>query len=145
MKKLELKELQALTDEQLTKYKAEAEDYKTKLEAKKADTKAWTKAMQDELDAVVLSIVDADDVLEERKAKATKDKTAPVKVKIVRGRRYNPNTGKEESFPYEQTFNYNEWQLFKKHHKGLGYVILEAVEDPYGDAAELVQKFETKK
>lgn len=63
-----------------------------------------------------------------------------VHVSIVRGRRFNSMTGEEESPAYTQMFTFAEWQLFKKTYKGLGYTIMAALHDPYGDAAELVQK-----
>ena len=63
-----------------------------------------------------------------------------VHVSIERGRRFKPMTGKEESPAYTQMFTFAEWQLFKKTYKGLGYTIMAALHDPYGDAAELVQK-----
>ena len=65
-----------------------------------------------------------------------------VHVSIVKGRRFNPSTGKEESAPFVQMFNFGEWQLFKRHFKALGYTIIEALHDPYGDAEDLVTKSE---
>jgi hypothetical protein len=63
-----------------------------------------------------------------------------VHVSIVKGRRFNPSTGKEESAPFVQMFNFGEWQLFKRHFKALGYTIIKALHDPYGDAEDLVTK-----
>jgi hypothetical protein len=37
-------------------------------------------------------------------------------------------------------FNFGEWQLFKRHFKALGYTIIKALHDPYGDAEDLVTK-----
>lgn len=53
---------------------------------------------------------------------------------LQRGRRYNPNTGKEESTPFIQMFTYAEWQLFKNGHKRLGVLIKKVLHDPYGEA-----------
>lgn len=63
-----------------------------------------------------------------------------VHVSIVKGRRFNPSTGIEESAPFVQMFNFGEWQLFKRHFKALGYTIIKALHDPYGDAEDLVTK-----
>ena len=63
-----------------------------------------------------------------------------VHLSLVRGRRFNPLTGKEESKVFTQLFTFAEWQLFKKNYKNLGYTIMAALHDPYGDAAEIVTK-----
>ena len=88
--------------------------------------------------------------IEEKEAAETKTKKSTyvpkagtekmVHLSLVHGRRFNPFTRKEESAPFTQLFTFAEWQLFKKNFKGLGYTIMEALHDPYGDAAELVTK-----
>lgn len=151
LQKLELQQLQALSLEDVKSYKKKAVECKAKLEAAKAKGgKDWTSDLQEELDDVVLFLVDVDDVIEEKslasKTQAKSDYTPKpgtekmVHLSIVRGRRFNPMTGKEESPAYTQMFTFAEWQLFKKTYKGLGYTIMAALHDPYGDAAELVQK-----
>lgn len=151
LQKLELQQLQALSLEDVKSYKKKAVECKAELEAAKAKGgKAWTSDLQEELDEVVLFLVDVDDIIEEKQKEATsttKNKYAikpgtekMVHLSIVRGRRFNPMTGKEESPAYTQMFTFAEWQLFKKTYKGLGYTIMAALHDPYGDAAELVQK-----
>lgn len=151
LQKLELQQLQALSLEDVKSYKKKAVERKAELEAAKAKGgKAWTSDLQEELDEVVLFLVDVDDVIEEKssasKTQAKSDYTPKpgtekmVHLSIVRGRRFNPLTGKEESAPFTQLFTFAEWQLFKKNFKGLGYTIMEVLHDPYGDAAELVVK-----
>lgn len=151
LQKLELQQLQALSLEDVKSYKKKAVEYKAELEAAKAKGgKAWTSDLQEELDEVVLFLVDVDDIIEEKslasETQAKSDYTPKpgtekmVHLSIVRGRRFNPMTGKEESPVYTQMFTFAEWQLFKKTYKGLGYTIMAALHDPYGDAAELVQK-----
>lgn len=151
LQKLELQQLQALSLEGVKSYKKKAVERKAELEAAKAKGgKAWTSDLQEELDDVVLFLVDVDDVIEEKSlASKTQAKSGytpkpgtekMVHLSIVRGRRFNPMTGKEESQAYTQMFTFAEWQLFKKMHKGLGYTIMAVLHDPYGDAAELVQK-----
>lgn len=154
LQKLEIQQLQALSLEDVKSYEKKAVERKAELEAAKAKGgKAWTSDLQEELDEVVLFLVDVDDIIEEKAANAsgeTATKTtsynpAPgtekmVHLSLVRGRRFNPLTGKEESKPFTQLFTFAEWQLFKNNFKGLGYTIMAALHDPYGDAAELVTK-----
>lgn len=151
LQKLELQQLQALSLEDIKSYKKKAVERKAELEAAKAKGgKAWTSDLQEELDEVVLFLVDVDDIIEEKQKEATSTTKNEYVIKpgtekmvhlsIVRGRRFNPMTGKEESPAFTQMFTFAEWQLFKKTYKGLGYTIMAALHDPYGDAAELVQK-----
>lgn len=151
LQKLELQQLQALSLEDVKSYKKKAVECKAELEAAKAKGgKAWTSDLQEELDEVVLFLVDVDDIIEEKQKEATSTTKNEYVIKpgtekmvhlsIVRGRRFNPMTGKEESPAYTQMFTFAEWQLFKKTYKGLGYTIMAALHDPYGDAAELVTK-----
>ena len=151
LQKLELQQLQALSLEDVKSYKKKAVERKAELEAAKAKGgKAWTSDLQEELDEVVLFLVDVDDVIEEKssalKTQAKGGYTPKpgtekmVHLSLVRGRRFNPLTGKEESKVFTQLFTFAEWQLFKNNFKGLGYTIMAALHDPYGDAAELVQK-----
>ena len=151
LQKLELQQLRALSLEDVKSYKKKAVERKAELEAAKAKGgKAWTSDLQEELDEVVLFLVDVDDVIEEKssasKTQAKSDYTPKpgtekmVHLSLVRGRRFNPLTGKEESKVFTQLFTFAEWQLFKNNFKGLGYTIMAALHDPYGDAAELVTK-----
>lgn len=151
LQKLELQQLQVLSLEDIKSYKKKAVERKAELEAAKAKGgKAWTSDLQEELDEVVLLLVDVDDIIEEKQKEATSTTKNEYVIKpgtekmvhlsIVRGRRFNPMTGKEESPAFTQMFTFAEWQLFKKTYKGLGYTIMAVLHDPYGDAAELVQK-----
>ena len=148
-----LQQLKAHSLEEIKAYKEDAIKTKTELEALKAKGgKAWTDKLQEELDEVVLFLVDVDEVIEEKLAsEKVKEAEAPayvpkkgtekmVHLSIVRGRRFNPMTGKEESSPYTQLFTYPEWQLFKKHFGSLGHSIMKVLHDPYGEAAEFVIK-----
>lgn len=151
LQKLELQQLQALSLEDVKSYKKKAVERKAELEAAKAKGgKAWTSDLQEELDEVVLFLVDIDDAIEEKQNEATSTAENQYVVKpgtekmvhlsLVRGCRFNPLTGKEESKVFTQLFTFAEWQLFKNNFKGLGYTIMAALHDPYGDAAELVTK-----
>lgn len=147
--KMDLQQLQSHSLEEVKTYKASAIARKTELEAiKTKGGKAWTPELQEELDDIALFLVDVDDVIEE-KASAVPVKTdyevkrgteKMVHLSLIRGRRFNPHTGKEESKPFTQVFTFSEWQLFKKNYAGLGYTIIAALHDPYDDAEELVAK-----
>lgn len=135
--------------------KERLENRKAALEATKAKGgEAWNSKLQEELDNAVLALVDVEEIYNEKvettkllpeQKTASKDVYVPEKgtekhvhVKLIKGRRYNPNTGKEVSRPYVQVFTFGEWQLFKKNHRSLGYIIVDVLHDPYGDAAQLV-------
>jgi hypothetical protein len=151
LQKIELQKLQELSLNDLNDYKSKVEAHKAELETLKAKGgKAWTEKQQEELDETVLLLVDVEDAIEEKQKEATSTTKNKYVVKpgtekmvhlsIVRGRRFNPLTGKEESPAYTQMFTFAEWQLFKKAYKGLGYTIMNVLHDPYGEAAQYVQK-----
>lgn len=145
--KMDLQQLQGHNLEEVKAYKKQAAARKSELEALKTKgSKAWNDELQDELNDIALFLVDVDDAIEE-KVKKEKEAYTPkpgtekmVHLSLVQGRRFNPNTGKEESKPFTQMFTFAEWQLFKNHFKGLGYAIIAVLHDPYGDAAEFVTK-----
>ncbi len=153
--KMDLQQLQEHSLEEVKDYKKQAVVRKAVLEALKTKGgKAWTDELQDELNDVALFLVDVDDVIEEKEAASISEETATnttsynpapgtenmVCLSLVRGRRFNPLTGKEESKVFTQLFTFAEWQLFKKNYKNLGYTIMAALHDPYGEAAEIVTK-----
>lgn len=145
--KMDPQQLQKLNLEGLKDFKKEVSNRKAELEAIKAKGgKAWTDELQEELDDIALFLVDIDDAIEE-KASSTNASYIPasgtenmIHLSLVQGRRFNSHTGKEESKVFNQMFTFAEWQLFKKNHKNLGYTIMAALHDPYGDAAEFVYK-----
>lgn len=149
---MNLQQLKAYSLSEIEGYKKKAEERKKELQALKAKGgKDWSPELQKELDEIALFLVDVDDVIEEKKASSStsaKSYTpAPgtekmVHVSLVHGRRFNPLSGKEESKIFTQLFTFAEWQLFKKHYKGLGYTIVAALHDPYNDAAQLVTKID---
>lgn len=151
LQKLELQQLRALSLDGIKSYKKKTVERKVELEALKAKGgKTWTDNLQEELDEIALLLVDIDDIIEEKSAESKaqiKSDYIPkpgtekmVHLLIVRGRKFNPMTGKEESSGYTQIFTFAEWQLFKKMHKSLGYTIMAVLHDPYEDATDLVQK-----
>lgn len=148
LQKMTLQELQNSTVDALKQAHAAAKAHQAGLQKlKSSKDKGWTEAMQEDLDTTVLYIVDIEDVLEEKTSSASSSKYKPkagteklVHLSIVKGRRFNPMTGKEESKPYTQLFTFAEWQLFKKNFKGLGYSIMKVLHDPYGETKDFVTK-----
>lgn len=148
LQKMTLQELQNSTAEALKQAHIAAKAHQAGLQKlKSSKDKRWTEAMQEDLDATALYIVDIEDVLEEKISSTSNGEYEPkagteklVHLSIVKGRRFNPMTGKEESKPCTQLFTFAEWQLFKKNFKGLGYSIIKVLHDPYGEAKDFVAK-----
>ena len=126
---------------------------KAKLEAIKAkQPEKWTQQLQAKLDETIGEIYDLDEEITALADVVTAESAGEseyipakgteklVHLSIVRGRRFNPNTGKEESMPYIQMFTYGEFLLFKKNANLLGYSVLKVLHDPYGEANEMVIK-----
>lgn len=148
LQKMTLQELQNSTVDALKQAHIAAKAHQVDLQKlKSSKDKRWTEAMQEDLDATALYIVDIEDVLEEKTSSTSNSGYKPkagteklVHLSIVKGRRFNPMTGKEESKPCTQLFTFAEWQLFKKNFKGLGYSIIKVLYDPYGEAKDFVAK-----
>lgn len=137
---------------QLQEDLAKLKQTKAKLIAAKESTPdKFTEKHQTKLDDVTEKIFD----LEEQLELMPDDEAAPeapeppayspapgteklVHLAIVRGRRFNPRTGKEESQPYTQMFTPGEFQLFKANAHLLGYSVLKVLHDPTGQAESLV-------
>lgn len=126
---------------------------KAKLEAIKAkQPEKWTQQLQAKLDETIGEIYDLDEEIAALAGVVTAESAGEseytpakgteklVHLSIIRGRRFNPMTGKEESMPYIQMFTYGEFQLFKKNADLLGYSVLKVLYDPYGEAKEMVVK-----
>ncbi len=145
-KKTELNQLKSKSLSEIKAYKAEAEKRKAELIASKSSKKDFTEEQQEELDDIAMFLVDVEDIIEEKtkenalhyKAPAGEEKL--VHLSIVNGRRFNPNTGKEESKPFTQKFTYGEFMTFKSNYKMLGYAVIDVLHDPYNEAINLIKK-----
>ena len=62
-----------------------------------------------------------------------------VQIEAAFGNRFSARTGKEINKPQPMVFSLGEWHLFKQSYKRLGYQITKVINDPYGDAASLVE------
>lgn len=144
LQKLNEQQMLKMAQSELNKHREEVAAYKEELaELKKKNAKTWNAKQQAELEDAALYLADIDSAVEQKLEKAYKPKPGTEKMVhllIVKGRRFNPMTGKEISPAYPQLFTYSEWQLFKKTHKGLGFTIMEVLYDPYGEAEAYVQK-----
>lgn len=122
------------------------------LQAKKTNEKAFTKEQQARLNEVTEAVVDLEEQIElasedetpkaagTKKYEIAKGTEKLVQVKISMGNRFDPKTGKEINKAVPQSFNFGEWDLFKKNYKLLGYTIVEVINDPFKDATPLINK-----
>lgn len=137
-----------MTQAQIKKQIETGNARKAELLELKAKGEGWTESLQEELDNLTMAIIDLQDELEaklEAKKPETKVDAKPaypvagraakmIHVRIQRGHRYDPQTGKEVSPAFIQMFSFGEWQNFAKYHNSLGYTIVEVLHDPYGIA-----------
>lgn len=124
------------------------------LQEQKAQLLQKQKEVSEEESAkITLMLLDIEDAIEERMLDGESE-DAPkgyvpakgtekmVHLKIVNGRRYSSATGKEISKPYKQMFTLSEWNVVKKHHRQIGFEIVEVLHDPTGEAQQYVSKAE---
>lgn len=132
---------------------------KEELLKKKADSSVkFTKEDQAKLSEVTEAIVDLEDELEAIESaksskepavnsasiKPTADKASGyvpqkgteqlVHVSIIRGQRFDENTGQELTKPYVQMFTYPEFKNFKKQASLIGYKIVEVLYNPFKES-----------
>ena len=118
---------------------------------KNSNSNSWSDKLQDELDELVSSEVDLEEQIEgvnkqllecveEDSYNVQAGTEDMIHLLIVHGRRFNSNTGKEESLPYIQIFSVNEFNLFKNNASLLGYSVVKVLHDPTGEANKLVTK-----
>ena len=126
----------------LQELKAQQERKLKLLQIKEQAKDKWNDKLQDELDTTVEEIVDLKEAIENAKDayEVPKGTEKHIHLMIIRGRRFNPSTGVEESEPYKQIFSRSEWELFKKNAALLGYTIIEVLHDPYNEAVNYIKK-----
>lgn len=85
-----------------------------------------------------LAIVE--EALKQNASSAYTDNTSgKVVVMVAFGDRFSKRTGKEVNPPQKRYFSFGEWQVFKQNYKLLGYSITAVINDPFGDAAGLIE------
>ena len=127
---------------QLQQELSKLQEVKDKLVKAKNETPAkFTTGMQTKLDEITEAIVDLEEQIELAADYVPEKGTEKcVHLKVVKGRRFNPRTGKEESAPYTQIFTPNEYNLFKQYYALIGYQVIEVLHDPTGTAEALISK-----
>lgn len=124
------------------------------LQEQKAQLLQKQKEVSEEESAkITVMLLDLEDAIEEKMLEGesedepkgyvpAKGTEKMVHLKIVNGRRYSSATGKEISKPYKQMFTLSEWNVVKKHHRQIGFEIVEVLHDPTGEAQQYVSKAE---
>jgi hypothetical protein len=124
------------------------------LQEQKAQLLQKQKEVSEEESAkITVMLLDIEDAIEEKMLEGepedapkgyvpAKGTEKMVHLKIVNGRRYSSATGKEISKPYKQMFTLSEWNVVKKHHRQIGFEIVEVLHDPTGEAQQYVSKAE---
>lgn len=110
--------------------------------AQKAGGKNWTTEKQARLEAVLLEIMDTqDDIAELTEPKeeeaVTPKNYVPKKgterfyhVQMTKGKKFDPNTGKQLNKPFIQMYTQSEYKHFEKFGKALGYCNIVVLWDP---------------
>lgn len=150
--KLDLAQLRGKTAVELNAVMADVMSRHKELSSLKSKgSKEWTKALQEELDDLTLFIVDLTDLIamteqhekykafiqvNEEAIKKSSYIVSPgtenmVHLELMKGHKFDPNTGKEISKTFVQIFSYNEYQIFLKHHVSLGYKIINELYNPF--------------
>lgn len=119
------------------------------MKAKTSSPDKFTEKQQTRLDEVAELIIDLEEQIElaedeSSKANVPENDAKPengykpepgseqlVHLKIIRGKRFDENTGKEISNPYIQKFTYGEYLNFKKNAERIGYTVVEELYNPY--------------
>ena len=107
------------------------------MKTKTATPSKFTKEQQARLDEIAEQIIDLQEQIElAGDEKPAGYKPAPgterlVHLSIIRGRRFDENTGKELSTPFTQMFTFGEYQNFVKKASLIGYTIVEELYNPY--------------
>ena len=98
----------------------------------------FTKSQQDKVSDITEQIIDLEEQIELIGDDNEKTGYTPepgtenlVHLSIVRGHRFDENTGKEVSTPYIQKFTYGEYQNFIKNAELIGYKIVKELYNPF--------------
>lgn len=93
-----------------------------------------------ELKAAEARLAVVEEALKQNASSISADsKSGKVIVMVAFGDRFSKRTGKEVNPPQKRYFSFGEWQVFKQNYKLLGYSITAVINDPFGDAAGLIE------
>lgn len=145
--------MQPKTNKKSAELEALLEQRNQMLQTKVASGDSWTPEQQKDLDGLneALTLLGYTDEGEQPTPSKGKKKAAKgfvpserdkrkVFLKIRKGTKFDPNTGKPIGVPYVQAFTYGEWNNFKNNYSKLGYTVLEVLYDPYDEAEKIFNK-----
>lgn len=93
-----------------------------------------------ELKAAKARLAIVEEALKQNASSTSADnKSGKVVVMVAFGDRFSKRTGKEVNPPQKRYFSFGEWQVFKQNYKLLGYSVTSVINDPFGDAAGLIE------
>lgn len=93
-----------------------------------------------ELKAAEARLAIVEEALKQNASSTSADnKSGKVVVMVAFGDRFSKRTGKEVNPPQKRYFSFGEWQVFKQNYKLLGYSVTSVINDPFGDAAGLIE------
>lgn len=112
------------------------------MQIKSAAPDKFTKEQQERLSDVAEKVIDLEEQIElapdEQPAVKSENGYTPkpgtenlIHASIIRGRRFDENTGVEISTPYVQTFTFGEYENFKKNASLIGYTIVKELYNPF--------------
>lgn len=151
----EISELQNSSIEALKEYESTLLKRKNYLEKlKNKGGQSWTQDLQDELNDIALALVDVSEIIDRKSKSANStDKNDAnnvykpasgtenmIHLKIIKGHKFDPNTGKEIEKPFVQMFTYSEWRLIKNSYNCLGFTIVDILHDPYKEVESFINR-----
>lgn len=93
-----------------------------------------------ELKAAEARLAIVEEALKQNASSTSADnKSGKVVVMVAFGDRFSKRTGKEVNPPQKRYFSFGEWQVFKQNYELLGYSVTSVINDPFGDAAGLIE------
>lgn len=93
----------------------------------------------EELKAAETRLAIVEEALKQNASSTADNKSGKVVVMVAFGDRFSKRTGKEVNPPQKRYFSFGEWQVFKQNYKLLGYSVTSVINDPFGDAAGLIE------
>ena len=124
-----------MTLEQLQSTKMAKESKKNELLALREEG-TISKEQDEQLENLLVELESIDDLIADKQSTGYTPKEGTeqmVHLKLIKGKRFDQNTGEEISKPYMQMFTLAEYQLVKEHCRNIGVTILEELYNPYSE------------